>query len=154
MTNETKKSNFSTRLEYLIKYSGVPKKVFAKNCGIKEKQLYVYLRGESEPGLKALKGIKESYPNINIDWLVSGIGEPYLRYKAETPTVIDLRHEQIIKDFEDKEYASELNQVLVSLERLSKKRFYEVGGLIKKVLLDEKGSGKEGRTKDKASGED
>jgi transcriptional regulator with XRE-family HTH domain len=140
MTNEAKFSKFGDRLNLIIDQSGLNKKDFAAQCGIKETQLYNYLKGTSEPNTKALRNIKTNFPDVSIDWLVSGIGEPYLRGKADTPNVVDLRHEQIIKNFEDKEYAAELNQALVSLERLSKKKFYEIGGFIKRAVFDEGGA--------------
>ena len=132
MTNETQISDFPARLKYLIGQSGRPNKVFAEECGIKEKQLYIYLRGESEPGMKALRGIKENFPNISIDWLVSGQGKPFLDSETgKADNVMGLHHERVIKEFDDKEFALEINQALVVLEKTAMKEFYKLGGYIK-----------------------
>ena len=41
-----------------------------------------------------------------------------------------MKHESIIKNFDDKEFAIEINQALVALERASIKEFYRIGGYI------------------------
>ncbi len=139
MTNELEKLDFPARLEALIDHTGLPKKVFAKNCGIKEKQLFVYLRGEAEPGMKALRGIKEYYPNVSIDWLISGIGPSYLEQKKPAPsTVQDIKYESVLNEFEDKDFAIKVNQALAAIEKLSMKVFYEVGGYIKRAAQEAK----------------
>lgn len=132
MTNETDKSDFPSRLEYLISESGTTKKAFAQNCGIKEKQLYIYLKGESEPGMKALRGIKEYYPQISIDWLITGQGKAFIEsWKKSTENVSDLKHGRIVREFEDKDFAMEIDQALLALEKSSQKEFYKLGGYIK-----------------------
>lgn len=50
--------------------------MFAKHCGITEKQIYAYLKGASEPGTKFYRNLLINYPNINLNWLISGQGEP------------------------------------------------------------------------------
>ena len=134
MINETKISDFPSRLKYLIGKSGDTNKVFAKNCGIKEKQLYIYLKGDSEPGMKALRGIKLYYPAFSIDWLISGEGIPILEAKNAHSDVINIQHGQVIEKFKDKQYALELNQNLVTLESLSIKEFYKVGGYVEAAI--------------------
>lgn len=88
MTNDNKITDFPDRLRYLIKESSDENKAFAKKCGIGENQLYVYLRGKSEPGMRFFKALKEQYPWTSIDWLVSGKGEPIIELEADKDSVI------------------------------------------------------------------
>lgn len=132
MTNETDFTNFKGRLALFINRSGLSKKEFAERCGIKETQLYSYLKGASEPNTKVLRNIKKEFPDICIDWLISGEGEPYFERAAELPgTVVDLQHDRVIRQFDDKQFALEINQALVMLEKVSAREFYKIGGYIK-----------------------
>lgn len=131
MTNETNFTDFKSRLDYIISKSGVDKKIFAKQCGISENQIYNYLKRDQEPGTKFYRGLKENYPKVSIDWLISGIGNPFIDFKGEQGgNILDLKHERVIREFRDKECALEINRALVALERTSSKEFYKLAGVI------------------------
>ena len=153
MTSETNKSELAKRLSQIIMVSGEDKKVFAKKCGMSANQIYNYLNGSQEPSTKFYRNLKIRYPSINIDWLISGQGSPTINEKgvcdsiaeygsadiiganeAKTPkNVFDLQHEQVIRGFDDKEFAIEINAALVALEKASMREFYKLGGYIKAV---------------------
>lgn len=71
---------------------------------------------------------------MSIDWLILGQGEPYLSRAGPVSTVIDLQHDRVIRQFDDKQFALEINQALVALEKASTKEFYKLGGYIKAKL--------------------
>jgi hypothetical protein len=87
MTNETKISEFSDRLSYVIDKSNDTKKVFVKKCGKSEPQLYAYLKGNQLPGTDFYQKLKEHYPFINLDWLISGHGSPTINQKEDNNIV-------------------------------------------------------------------
>lgn len=130
MINETIFNTFAERLQHIIKVFGFEKnkKGFAKKCGISGNQIYNYADGSQEPGTKFYRGLKESYPEVSIDWLISGQGRPFI--EGQLDNVVELKHEQVIREFKDKDFALELNQALVALEKRSLKEFYKVGGYI------------------------
>lgn len=79
MTNDTENNDFVARLNSIIGKSGDNKKTFAKKCGVSEKQLYIYLKGTSEPSMRFFVSVKDQYPWVNIEWLISGNGEEPLK---------------------------------------------------------------------------
>jgi transcriptional regulator with XRE-family HTH domain len=134
MTNETKNNDLGDRLKQIILNCGVEKKMFAKKCGISPNQLHNYLNGSQEPGSKFYRGLKNKYPDVSIDWLMSGDGRPYLKkdgdQKNET-SMLDLQHDRVIRQFDDKKFALEISQALMAMEKASLKEFYKLGGYIK-----------------------
>jgi len=77
---------FKDRLKEIITKSGLKRDDFAKCGGISRTQLFRYLSGEQEPSTSFYRNIKKTLPFINIDWLITGSGEPFkqtlgVRYK-------------------------------------------------------------------------
>ncbi len=69
--------DFTDRLKKIIKETGLIRDEFADSAGVSQSQLYRYLNGEQEPSTSFYRNIKKHFPWINIDWLITGIGEPY-----------------------------------------------------------------------------
>ena len=74
---------------------------------------------------------------ININWLLTGEGEPYDDlYPAELPVqpgssnVIELQHMALVKGFRDKQRALNINQKLMELENLDAESFNHMEGYI------------------------
>ncbi len=60
--------------------------------------------------------------------MVSGRGKLFLNSDdGQTDNLMDLQHERVIKEFVDKEFALEINQALLVLEKASMKEFYKLG---------------------------
>lgn len=79
--------NFLDRLKFLIDSLADGKHtVFAKNAGIPISTFQGYLNGRF-PKQNHLLRIREHY-NVNIDWLSSGIGEPFLRETFGPPQTL------------------------------------------------------------------
>ena len=138
--------DFCARLEYVIGKSPDNKKAFAKKCGISEKQLYVYLKGASEPGMRFFSAMKCQYPFINIEWVITGEGLPlfnddkgqYLG-KGECPhdesivsyeNIVEAEHLKLIKKFKNKELAKSINSKLVELEQMAPDELDEIDGYL------------------------
>lgn len=145
MTNDTENNNFIARLNSIIGKSGDNKKTFAKKCGVSEKQLYIYLKGTSEPSMRFFMGMKKQYPWVNIDWLVTGVGSQNIgridgdlskNPRAEEngkENIVELKHADVIRNFKDKANALTLNMDLVDIEALNPTAYKEVSTYIKGV---------------------
>ena len=68
--------NFKERLNKIINESGDEKKVFAEKCGKGESQLYNYLKGSQAPGFDFFNKLKKHYPQVDLEWLISGVENP------------------------------------------------------------------------------
>jgi hypothetical protein len=139
MTNEIKNSGFTDRLRYIIDESGNQKKAFAKNCGISENQIYIYLKGTSEPGMKFFNNMKNEYPWVNLDWLINGVGEPKNNgpTQSEIPESTDayeLHLMNLVCGFMDKQRAMNINRELIELEKLDPETFRRVESYVKGTL--------------------
>lgn len=111
--------------------------VFAKKAGIVPTTFQNYLNGRM-PNSETLINICSTY-NVSIDWILTGYGEMLRTDSAhETPAengnVIEVEHADIIRRFDDKAYARDLNLHLLELERLSPEAFRKVGSYIKGVV--------------------
>ena len=60
--------------------------------------------------------------------MVSGQSKLYLDSdEGQTDNLIDLQYERAIKEFDEKEFALEINQALLVLEKTAMKEFYKFG---------------------------
>lgn len=74
--------------------------------------------------------------NVNIDWLVTGKGDKYIKEGAgqgEGDEAVDVEHDEIIKRFLDKKRARDANMALLKIEALDREAFIEAVGYIKGV---------------------
>lgn len=69
--------NFKDRLREIVNKVNVPKKTLAKECQVSESQFFAYLRGEQRPSHIFYENLKKHYPSVNLNWLISGFGEPF-----------------------------------------------------------------------------
>mgnify|MGYP001386886219 CR=1 FL=1 len=67
--------SFSNRLKAVIKSSGLKRDEFAEKSGKSRGQLFKYLGGENTPTADFFEAIKAAFPWVNIEWLITGIGE-------------------------------------------------------------------------------
>lgn len=66
---------FSERLKVLIKRTGLKREEFAEKAGKSRTQIFKYLGGEQHPTVDFFQAIKLEFPWVNIEWLITGIGE-------------------------------------------------------------------------------
>lgn len=81
---------------------------------------------------------------VNIDWLLTGKGTPYIKEETATPTetkpttpesnnVVELQHIELVRRFTDKPRAKGADMDLLEIEKLDRETFIEVVGFIKGV---------------------
>jgi len=71
--------DFSERLNLFIKSKKLRKNDLPERWGIGRSTLFAYLRGESSPTIQFMQTVKADFPELNIDWLVSGLGKMDVR---------------------------------------------------------------------------
>lgn len=67
--------DFSERLKAVIKKTGLKREEFAERVGKSRTQIFKYLGGEQSPTADFFLGVKQSFPWVNIEWLITGVGE-------------------------------------------------------------------------------
>lgn len=81
------------RLSHIIKIIGVTKKRLSEECEVSRGHFFNYLNGKQEPSSTFYKNLKKQYPWVNIEWLITGEGEPDLRktmIQTSTPPPVDI----------------------------------------------------------------
>ena len=66
---------FSARLKEVIEKTGLGREAFAQETGVSRRQLFNYLGEKSTPTSDFFQSIKRAFPWVNIEWLITGIGE-------------------------------------------------------------------------------
>ena len=112
---------------------------FAKKVGLTKGNISNLENHKYEPSFKVIVQIYKHF-GISPDWLLTGDGEPQKsegggnKEQGTTQRVIEMDHADIIRRFQDKSYARDLNLDLVDLERLSPEAYRKVGAYIKGVV--------------------
>lgn len=78
------------RVQVLYKALELNRKSFCDKIGIGYQALTNMERRKSDPSFKLLQSIKETFPHVNIDWLLLGTGEMFTSDEpVKTPEYID-----------------------------------------------------------------
>lgn len=72
------------RLRQIMEDQGLTQKTFSSMVGISEPTLCGILKGRTKPSLNLIEGIKKSFPNINLEWLMYGSQPMYINNNVET----------------------------------------------------------------------
>jgi transcriptional regulator with XRE-family HTH domain len=84
--------SLASRFKLFRELLGFSQKEFADKLGVSQKAISQWERGERAIPAVILKELKE-HLNLNIDWLLTGEGEPFITHSAEpvkkkTPQVV------------------------------------------------------------------
>ena len=77
-----KESSIGKRLKWIIKKLGFTTKEFAETCNLSYRTLLQYANDQRKPGSENLKTIAETF-NINLHWLITGQGYPFISVEGE-----------------------------------------------------------------------
>ena len=88
--------NVKTRLEKLSKSLGIPLSVLSPGIGLSDSTLFAVKRAKNGIPSEYIRLIKEHYPRVNVEYLVTGEGEVLLPEQKE----IDLKKFQMVKEIE------------------------------------------------------
>jgi len=70
------------RLTYYVEKQGVAKKQFCSDNDIVYNNFTIILNNKRKLGLNVLNKIKKGFPNLNVNWLLYGEGNPELSNSA------------------------------------------------------------------------
>lgn len=133
-----KDKRFGDRLKHLRSTTGLSQIEAAKKVGISYASLQNHEGGDI-PNQNNIQKYIDFY-GCNKNWLITGVGgtgvdtsiqEESTQRQDVKNNIVDFQHDEVIRKFEDKEFAKELNEALVIIEKLSKSTFREIGYYIK-----------------------
>jgi transcriptional regulator with XRE-family HTH domain len=84
-TELSRKNELSERLQIIIDLKEIQPSKFADEIGVQRSSMSHIIAGRNKPSLDFLQKVVQRYPEININWLLSGIGEPIFAEKKEKP---------------------------------------------------------------------
>lgn len=65
----------NNRIAALLKYLSISSSSFAENIGVQRSSISHVLSGRNKPSLEFIQKVAANYPEINIDWLITGNGD-------------------------------------------------------------------------------
>lgn len=133
---------FSDRLLFLMEkvgFGGRQNIKFANKVGVSSSFLSDVINLKSGPSFGLIYGITKNYPEININWLLTGEGSFFVKNGGNTstdnPTVagkmVEQQHMSLVKEFVDKQRALNIDRQLIELEKLDPETFKRVESYIK-----------------------
>jgi transcriptional regulator with XRE-family HTH domain len=125
--------NFFYRVKLAREKVGISQNELAKKLGVSTNTIQSWEKNVYPKADKTLQ--LSSILDCSLNWLLMGEGdqgEPSSEdKKVPIDNIRDVQHDPIIREFDDKEFALEINQALISVEKTSLKEFYKLGGYIK-----------------------
>jgi transcriptional regulator with XRE-family HTH domain len=112
------------RLKVVFDTQNISQKKFSDILGIGQSTLNNYLTGVSEPNFKNIKLLATAFPNLNINWLLTGEGGMYIDISIESLESIEILNRRMegIEDsppqYEGVNDIEYLKQEIKLLERL------------------------------------
>ena len=74
----------NTRIKQIIEHEGLTDAEFADRTGIKRATLSHCLSGRNDVSKDIILKIHNAYPQVSVNWLMFGEGEPYIKEKLKT----------------------------------------------------------------------
>ena len=71
----------NTRIKQIIEHEGLTDAEFADRTGIKRATLSHCLSGRNDVSKDIILKIHNAYPQVSVNWLMFGEGEPYLKLR-------------------------------------------------------------------------
>lgn len=85
-TNEEDKiSELSERLQIIIDLKELQPSKFADEINVQRSSMSHIIAGRNKPSLDFLQKVVQRFPDVNINWILTGIGEPIFPEKKEKP---------------------------------------------------------------------
>ena len=71
------------RLQQFISAENISQSQFAEKIGVAKASVSHILAGRNKPGFEFIEGISQAFPDLNIEWLISGRGRMYKSRERE-----------------------------------------------------------------------
>lgn len=78
------------RIEELMQLLNLSPTQFALQIGVQRSTLQHILSGRNEPSLKIVTSIHNSFPDVNLEWLINGTGSPVIKQAPSHPDITDM----------------------------------------------------------------
>ena len=78
--------NMKERIKQLMEAQHMNQQTFAKMTGISTASLSSIFNSRTQPTLMHVEAIKKKFPNINLEWLLYGVGGMFVPTDTPTPT--------------------------------------------------------------------
>ena len=81
--------SMTNRIQELIEEKNLSKSAFAKEIGIQRSSLAHFFSGRNKPSLEFFLKIKNKYPEIDLNWIISGKRNKHKSRKKQNNKQID-----------------------------------------------------------------
>lgn len=92
--------SIAMRLEKFIQNEKLSKSAFAQKIGVQRSSLAHFFSGRNKPSSDFFLKIKETYPNLDLNWLISG----KKNYSLKKPTTKEKNIKSVIILYDDGSY--------------------------------------------------
>lgn len=89
MDKEKVKENVKNRLAAIMEKEGLTAGAFAESINIAQATISQIMRGRNMPSTEILLKLHQRYPEINLNWLITGQGNMYESQTPETATAAE-----------------------------------------------------------------
>lgn len=93
--------NERERIEYLIEAHGLTSSQFADKTGIPRASVSHILSGRNKPSLEILQKVAAVFPDVDLNWLMMGAGEPPIINIESQRTIPPIQEESLFASTED-----------------------------------------------------
>ena len=92
-----------TRLKNWMESEGLKSSQLADNIGVNRATISHILYGRNKPSIDFLQKLLRAFPNLNSNWLITGIG--YMRTKKETKEVkVSKKIDKVVVFYDDNSF--------------------------------------------------
>ena len=74
------------RLEQFLGAENITQSQFAETLGVAKASVSHILAGRNKPGFEFIESLARQYPNLNLEWLISGRGRMY-KDSPDSPSI-------------------------------------------------------------------
>ncbi|MCU0437292.1 MAG: helix-turn-helix domain-containing protein [Raineya sp.] len=113
---ENKDNELSERIKIIIDLKELQPSKFADEIGVQRPNMSHIIAGRNKPGLDFLHKIVKRYPEVNINWLLSGLGEPLFNWnepKGEQEIEEDSENSTTFDKEKNKNVKKEIEKIVV-----------------------------------------
>lgn len=71
------------RLQQFLNVENISQSTFADSIGVAKASVSHILAGRNKPGFEFIEGMSRRYPNLNLEWLITGKGRMYKTGESE-----------------------------------------------------------------------
>lgn len=90
------------RLQQFLAAENISQSQFADMIGVARASVSHILAGRNKPGFDFIENMSKTYPNLNLEWLITGKGKMY-KGMSDTQAVKQLPQDDLFADYHEEE---------------------------------------------------